>query len=317
MKLLNDEVAARRRFRLRKERDACHAEVAELRGRHALTANELARRRINRNTHQTLKYSPAGGFLGTWLAVALMSILSSRWRCGCLVNTAHRHEPDRAPHRELQPRRLAKGAQESSDQIVLLHSRASRASPASRGANGKNGAPGQPGSVCHPNCRPAPRATPARVARPAPRRSSGPARAAAGTPGAEGGTTGPAGPSGAAERKAGGARREGRYAAILAREGREGRRRATPAYRDPRGSPDWSASRTAGTVGPDQGADGHRDLREQRRAGQAGHRDRLPDGARMPLGGGFQWVPTTEQIAAVASFRAGATAGSSKFTPSA
>ena len=98
---------------------------------------------LNATTRETLHYSRRR-FLGTWLALASLAILTAvaLW---VAVDTAHTQNQvvhlsaSNASHK-------AKTAQESSDQIVL-YLQGKQGIPGVPGANGKDGAPGQPGSV--------------------------------------------------------------------------------------------------------------------------------------------------------------------------
>ncbi len=151
---------------------------------------------INRNTRQTLKYSRRR-FLGTWLAVALMSILIALalWLS---VTTAHRQNQT-AHLTASSAKQKATTAQESSDQIVL-YLQGKQGLPGVPGANGKDGNAGNNpdrGAV-----RPA--ARPQRATFRRHRRGRAPSRSvrfrrASGTPRARHRNgLGPAGPSGAA-----------------------------------------------------------------------------------------------------------------------
>ena len=253
-------------------------------------ANELLDE-INRNTHQTLKYSRRR-FLGTWLAVALMSILIALalWLS---VNTAHRQNQT-AHLTASSAKETAKGAQESTDQIVL-YLQGKQGLPGVPGANGKNGAPGQPGSVPS-ELPPGPKGDTGARGAAGPAGSAGPA-GAAGTPGADG-TTGPAGPSGAAgETGSAGEKGPTGEAGAKGEKGEKGATGATGAQGPP------------GAPGP-QGPAGL--TKVQTVIATSANNDApvkqvtatCPTGT-LPLGGGFQWVPTTEQIAAVASFPQG------------
>ena len=171
-------------------------------------------------------------FLGTWLAVVLMSILIAL-AGGCRstprpASTRRRiFTASSAKETAMAPRNLLTRS--------FCTSRASRAPLASRAPTNEERRARSTRSKSRPNPPPGPKGRHRRAWR---GRSGGTHPAgAAGTPGADG-TTGPAGPWGAAG-EAGSVGEEEPHGAILARRARRARR-ATPAYRDPRGSPDRS-----------------------------------------------------------------------------
>ena len=241
---------------------------------------------IARNQRQVLKYS-RHRFLGTWLAVALMSILIALalWLS---VDTAHRQNQT-AHLTASSAKQQAKGAQESSDQIVL-YLQGKQGIPGVPGANGKPGTPGQPGSV--------PADLPPGPAGPKGDRgatgSSGTA-GATGPPGAAGatGAIGPAGPSG----EAGPAGSTGENGAT----GDAGDKGDKGAKGDKGDAGSQGPAGAQGPPGP-QGPSGLTKVQTVIAANgpdpTQGNRSAMahcPAGT-LPLGGGFDTSPTTIQI---------------------
>jgi hypothetical protein len=134
---------------------------------------------IAAQTRKALQYSRRR-FLATWFFGCLLALMTAIALWVSIATAAHQN--DTAKLAAAQANHKAKGAQDSSDQIVL-YLQGKQGIPGVPGANGQDGAPGQPGTNPPPG-------------KPGPRGPTGPASNVPGPEGPASTVPGPQGPAG-------------------------------------------------------------------------------------------------------------------------
>ena len=241
---------------------------------------------IDAQTRRTLEYG-RHRFLWTWLAVALLAILTSVSLILAANTAKHQNENVKLTADTAKTQADATAA---SNEEITKYLKGEQGIPGVPGANGKDGAPGQPGSV--PSELP-----------PGPTGPKG-ATGAAGPPGEPGaaGTPGETGTAGAAG-----------LAGAAGASGEIGAKGATGAKGETGGRGDPGPPGPAGAVGPTGPAGPAAPPLATQTITAVSAFDALLDKqvtANCPAGttltgGGFRWVPTSPLIVVVASFPQG------------